>query len=494
MCCQSRALQELSTMPVIGPEVEEVDTVKTTPASSTATAQESFGGDFQSPLARWLAEPITFELADVGEDKCAWNSVPARLPAAESDDLRLCPAAPEASFSVVPVPAVLDPAALNYFWVCAPLSVVPVALAPSDAVVHSTSLSTSASSCQSVAADVGSDDCEPSGEMPRAPKLSASAARRRRRQKAAAYAAAAAASRGDVVLHDAEQNPDGSVQHELVEHVQQTRMGTDCLTQHRCKELSVQCARGGDSLSNALRDIRGSVRSLSTDSAGCRLVQDALQAADHRDAASLALELRGHVWTTIASPHGNYVVQKMIEVLPASLVAFVAEELRGYALETACHRYGCRVLCRLLEHSASEPSTVALIDEVLKQTGALSSHEYGHYVIESVLEHGNSSHASRVARELRLDLPRYCQDRHATYVIKAALAHGSADCQKLADELLADAEQLLMLAEHRYGHHVVVSAFRLPSGNAHSAQCVLRQMAPQLKSSVFGSRVLEALM
>lgn len=468
-------------MPVLGGTVfEDVTMVKDTLSSPTPpSAEETLGGDFQSPLARWLAEPITFELADAGDDTCAWTAVPARLPTAECDVLsaQLCPPVPAACFSMVPVPVVVDASGLNCLWMCAPYGAVPVA--PVDAIVHSSSVSTCASSSQSVTADASSDVCEPLVEMPcAAPKLSASAARRRRRQKAAAYAAAAAAAAVEPRFDfDCE--------------TQQTRTEPALFNQQRCRELSAQLARGGDSLSEALCDIRGSVLSLSTDSAGCRLVQDALESADHCEAASLALELRGHVWATIASPHGNYVVQKMIEVLPASLVVFVAEELRGYAVETARHRYGCRVLCRLLEHSASEPATVALVEEVLTQAAVLSSHEYGHYVVESVLEHGSASQASCVARDLRPDLSLHCQDRNATYVVKAALAHSAADCQSLADELIADSEQLQLLAEHRYGYHVVLALLRSPSRASSSAQQALRPLVPQLRLSVFGSRVVE---
>jgi pumilio RNA-binding family len=224
-------------------------------------------------------------------------------------------------------------------------------------------------------------------------------------------------------------------------------------------------------------------------------VQEALDTASQGDAAALAAELRGSVRAVITSPHGNYVVQKIIEVLPSALVGFVADELRGHAAETAGHRYGCRVMSRLLEHAGDEPWTAELVEEALAQGGALCLHEYGHHVIESILEHGQDSHRRLVASILSADMLRYASDRYGTYVVKVALAHcGAEDTQMLVSALIDSPERLLAVMESRFGHHVIRVLLRLQGEASSRARAALDRLAPRLRASVFGCGILEEMM
>merc|ERR1711998_229218 len=103
-----------------------------------------------------------------------------------------------------------------------------------------------------------------------------------------------------------------------------------------------------------------------------------------------ALEMQGAVRSAAVCPHANYVIQRIIEVLPASTGSFVAEELQGVAVDIAQNRAGCRVICRLVEHTQSDNRTAVLLEEVIKGALQLSRHTFGHYAIQSLLEHGSS--------------------------------------------------------------------------------------------------------
>jgi len=247
-------------------------------------------------------------------------------------------------------------------------------------------------------------------------------------------------------------------------------------------------------VTGALEELRGSVPHLSLDVAGCRVVQEALRVAEPSAAASLASELRGKVWQTIDSPYGNYVVQKMIELLPASLVSFIAEELRGYGVEVARHRFGCRALCRLLEHAGSVATTVALVDEALPFLADLCADEYGHHVVECMLEHGSETQVAAVADGILSNLPRFAFDRHATYVVKAVLARGSLGAsRKIAEALAGDEGLLVALAAHQYGHHVVSALLRVPGDVRIAARDALRRCDAQLRSTKYGCRLLDEI-
>ena len=66
----------------------------------------------------------------------------------------------------------------------------------------------------------------------------------------------------------------------------------------------------------------------------------------------LKADLHTHVWDCIQCPHANHVLQKFIKILPPSEVQFVIDEIvqpTNGPLWAAEHKYGCRIILRLLE-------------------------------------------------------------------------------------------------------------------------------------------------
>jgi hypothetical protein len=208
---------------------------------------------------------------------------------------------------------------------------------------------------------------------------------------------------------------------------------------------------GGPSANETIRSVRGFVQQLSFESAGCRTVQLALEVAETDVAVELALELRGRVLEAITSPHGNYVIQKMCQVLPAAHSNFILEEIRGNVAIVARHRYGCRILCRIVEHLALEPSVVTIVDELLTEAGDLCRHSFAHHVLQSVLEHSPGRQQQMIVDALCADLHRNVRSRNAVFVIQKVLGHSAApDLRHLVAGLLSGGPcGLAILARNR---------------------------------------------
>jgi len=263
----------------------------------------------------------------------------------------------------------------------------------------------------------------------------------------------------------------------------------------KCNALSARLEAGGEELLAALAQLRGSIWRLACEPQGCRVVQLALQVASRADAAALTDELHGHVREAVGSPHANYVLQKVVEALPTAVAGFVAKELLGAGAATSRHRYGCRIICRLIEHCAGDARTATLMDEVLAESNELSRHSYGHHVVQSVLEHGHAGHRHRVAAAMRGDLLRGARNRNASYVIEKALTHCSEeDRQAMASELLASPDGVPQLAQCQFGGFVVKALLRLPGEDSTAASACferLQRAAGELQATKYGKRLLE---
>jgi pumilio RNA-binding family len=226
-----------------------------------------------------------------------------------------------------------------------------------------------------------------------------------------------------------------------------------------------------------------------------RAAQIILEEASMPEAAAFATGLRGHVRNAVLSKHANHVVQKITEVMPAARASFVVDELKGFGQEIARHCFGCRVLCRILEHlSPSDVSTMQLVEEVLADLQDLCSHSFGSFVVRHLLEFGLPQHRHRVAMALRADLAGYAKHKFGSHVVEGALRHASFDDQQvLARELLGDKEQLMFLASNQFGRHVVRALLATPGSLKKEAVDALRPMEGQLRASRYGKSVLQAL-
>lgn len=283
-------------------------------------------------------------------------------------------------------------------------------------------------------------------------------------------------------------------------HPNQEEEDPEVWDQSRCDELLAQLDADKDKQLAAIHNLHNSVWTLSKDRQGCRVVQKALKVAPKNLNEELVLELQGHILDAIDSPHANYVIQLVVEVMPVAHVTFVAEEILGVAARVARHRYGCRVIIRLLEHSATEASTVSLVEELLTEAPALLRHSYGHFVLQAVLEHGLPCHKHCIALALQGQdededaLLLNANNRHASCVVETALMYCSQeDTESLCEKTLAKHCNVLALAENPFGCYVLNALLALRGKHAPTALSVLHDAAPQLQESKPGRRLLALL-
>jgi len=215
-----------------------------------------------------------------------------------------------------------------------------------------------------------------------------------------------------------------------------------------------------------------------------------------KDQVALVTALHGHVREAINSPHANYVVQKVVELMTPAQASFVIEEVRGNAAAVARHRFGCRVLCRVLEHCSMGNGLVnALVEEMLIDAPALCRHTFGNYVMQHVLEFGAPDQRHTIAMALLQDV-RSAKNRNASHVLEKALeVCPPNDRCALAEHLLSSPQplDLVTLAEHQFGCFVVRALLRLPAQFAQQARACLEPHTSQLEASRHGRKVLEEL-
>lgn len=166
----------------------------------------------------------------------------------------------------------------------------------------------------------------------------------------------------------------------------------------------------------------------------------------------------------------------------------------------ACHRYGCRVIIRLLEHFTTEEGTLSLVDELLTEAQELLRHPYAHFVLQAVLEHGLPCHKHHIALALHgadenfNALLRNAMNRHASTVFETALLYCSPeDTQLLAEKTLGEPGNAIALAQNQFGCFVLRALLQRPGEHVEATVAFLCSVAPQLQCSKSGKKTLESL-
>lgn len=324
------------------------------------------------------------------------------------------------------------------------------------------------------------------GEADNSPVVSKSTLRRRRRQQAQMYLV-------EMKQLTASKEDDRSVVDTDLADQEVTEIDAAQAQEHADRVLE-QLRTGGHARQAAIAGIENMAFRTKISS---RAAQIALEQASAHDAAALALGMRGHVRSAVQSKFANYVIQKILETLPVSRSSFVIEELLGSGGVVARHRFGCRILCRVLEHgSFNGGATAQLLDEIM-DSGAeeLCNHAFGSYVVRHFLEFGLPEHRQKIAGALSNDVMGYSKQRQSSHVVEAALKYCSAEDQRmLAEQLMAKRDNLLSLASSQFGHHVMKAMLSVPPGELRQKIVdAIRPLAVQLHSLRYGKRILQAL-
>mmetsp|Transcript_77319 Transcript_77319/g.226746 ORF Transcript_77319/g.226746 Transcript_77319/m.226746 type:complete len:313 (-) Transcript_77319:209-1147(-) len=202
--------------------------------------------------------------------------------------------------------------------------------------------------------------------------------------------------------------------------------------------------------------LTGRVWSLSRDPVGCRDVQFALESAKaDEDRTIIASELQGHIREAIRCPHANHVIQKCITTMAPLAFQFIIDELmEGPAIFQAVrHKYGCRIVQRLLEHALSA-QVHNIAEAILSDVYWIARHPYGNFVMQHLLERGGRDHRHRICRAICHDVAGLGKDTHGRAVISSAMACAAREDQvTVARAVFREPGLLVCMARTRHGHH-----------------------------------------
>jgi hypothetical protein len=180
------------------------------------------------------------------------------------------------------------------------------------------------------------------------------------------------------------------------------------------------------------------------------------------------------------SPYANHLLQLLFERVDFESMSFATAEMcetlperetshtrslqcRSRAATVALHKYGSRVLERLISHGSHVEQTqrlaCALVNE--RDLPGLIKHKYGSHILKCVLEHDAYGHSRQLMSAFLCSqsdsmLLHLCRHRIASHLVQQALTYCDAGCMwQLAQRIVSLQEEL---GKSRCGPHVLKDA------------------------------------
>jgi len=200
-------------------------------------------------------------------------------------------------------------------------------------------------------------------------------------------------------------------------------------------------------------DLQGQVWRLATTDKGSRQIQQVLEDTEvsHEVRTLLASELRNHVWAALKCRHANHVLQKCISTMRRTDFQFLIDELWLTVGKAARHRFGCRVLQRILEHGSPE-QIGGIVEYLLADAVGLCTDIWGIYVMQHLFEYGTKDQIARLSQVLEKHVAIFGTNEFAPTVLSKAFGYASPeDRTSLARALIMEPGLLTTMGGSRHG-------------------------------------------
>merc|ERR1739848_420923 len=145
--------------------------------------------------------------------------------------------------------------------------------------------------------------------------------------------------------------------------------------------------------------------------------------------------------------------------MPVYAALFIHHELsrffKGDWAAVACHKFGCRVVERLLEH-CDAGLTAPIVAAVVADIDSLSKDPFANYVVQHILEYVPAHRSQVVHALIQVGVPALAHHRVASNIVERAFEHSDVENQQaLAEAILATPNAIVDMACSRFGSFTV---------------------------------------
>ncbi|OMO64729.1 hypothetical protein COLO4_31916 [Corchorus olitorius] len=162
--------------------------------------------------------------------------------------------------------------------------------------------------------------------------------------------------------------------------------------------------------------------------------------------------LQGGFFLMMISENGSRVIYKCLDVLDTRTNEFLYVAAISQCLNLAVHEHGCLSLINFIDKMRGQQHRFELLHVIAKHSLHLSQNPSGNYVVQKVVELDDPYLIQEICCQLKGHIAKLSLQKGGSHVVERML--NSRGMHQLAIELL-ESNNLLHVAQHRYGNYVV---------------------------------------
>ncbi|KAF9532999.1 armadillo-type protein [Crepidotus variabilis] len=198
----------------------------------------------------------------------------------------------------------------------------------------------------------------------------------------------------------------------------------------------------------------------------CRVVQKAFEYMPEEQQDRLISTIEENFLLCVKDEHGNHVIQKLVETMLPERLTFL-QFISNNICEVATNSNGCRVLQKCLMKLSNQHSR-PLLDAIHRQANTLMRDQYGNYVMQFILQHGQEQDRALAIGRVRGSLVRLSKNQYASHVCEKAIVHSAPEVRHILLEELANPRPgenpILVMIKDDYANYVLQKALTESEG------------------------------
>ncbi|KAM7454844.1 hypothetical protein BLSTO_04396 [Blastocystis sp. subtype 1] len=256
------------------------------------------------------------------------------------------------------------------------------------------------------------------------------------------------------------------------------------------------------------RDVLNKVKDKIVDASynvhGTRSVQRLIQVCKEPDMVKTIMDaLRGHIADLSSHSNGNHVIQRCLQYMPEQYRIDVFKEVVDSCVDVltlaichpqiSTHRHGCCVVQRCLDSAPAEYHNL-LLDAIVQNSYELICNPFGNYVIQYLIEHGQTEEAERITRCVLGRVSELSCQKYSSNVIEKILSCATTSVRGEIIVEIANSSKLRDLLHDKYANYVIQKALKI--GTVEQKKLLLDAIRPyeeELGRSTGGKHILTQL-
>ena len=227
---------------------------------------------------------------------------------------------------------------------------------------------------------------------------------------------------------------------------------------------------------------------------GTRVIQKMIKyiKAQYPMLALLELVMQ-HFTVMFNNVNASHIIMELLSLKQMYIRMAIYDMINIGLIEISTHKHGCCVIQKILENDSVY--TKSIIDNIIQNSLFLSTHQYGNYTIQHILQMKNPEYTNKLKMFLLPQFTTLSQQMYSSTVIEKCFELCDEETRLLFYNMIYNPDTMKILICNKYGNYVIQKAIDT-ARNENTQKYLLQMIFPivnEIRKDNFGRQLFSKL-